>query len=255
MNPARRVFLKALSVLPFGTGQIFPAGLRQSSAQNDDDIASDRTALEVVRLFGTIELHYFLKNGQYASKDELLSFVPASWFVAKGKDPSKSDFFRQLRVGEDEVVRGWRLSISKTSNGAGFFMTLARLRSAANSQHNSVYVCDESGIIMVGGPNLDWNPNDSYVSVSSVPGLGYIDHDPILNAGAGKFGLLRKLAFAALSAASPSVCGCNCVCRIGTGTCYCWNSGCQSCPWCCANTGSCSDCYVCTLGHICACCQ
>lgn len=212
--------------------------------------ASDRTALDVVRLFATMEMHHYLKSGRYATKEELLNFIPASWIATKKEDPTTRDFFRQLRIGEDEVISGWNLSVLKSDDQLAYFISLVRSADLATKECNSVYVCDQVGIIMVGGPNFTWKSPAHCISASSILGLGYIDDDPILNK---KPGLLRKLAFTTLSASAipETICGCSCTCET-TIQCHCWDAGCRSCPFCCADT--CGDCAFCGPKGGCSCC-
>jgi hypothetical protein len=246
MDLLRRSLLKAVSLVPL-------AGKIQTpeSATDGAEMSSDRTALEVVRLFATMQLHYRLKNGTYGTKDQLLNAVSASWLAARKEDPNSRDFFRQLRIGEEEVIRGWTLSIVQSEDELAFFISLVRKEARPTAQHNSFYVCDEAGVIMVGGPGATLEQQPRYISVSSLPNLGYIDDDPILNR---RPTLLRRLAFATMSASAipDIICGCRCSCS-GSGQCYCWDAGCRNCPFCCS--GSCTGCLTgCFPQGGCACC-
>jgi hypothetical protein len=251
MNLFRRNLIKGLSSLPFVGSSLSATGSR--SSQKRDDIATDDIALNVIRLFNTLELNYKLQNGgTYASREELFRASTVAWFVdaPKAKEHGLGRrFYNSLRLSEDEIIPGWKLSVVKSDNELGYFISLVcTTDSWLGQKENSIFVSDEIGVIFVGGPEVNLEAPTHYRRAASVPGVRPIDQ---IIKQASLVGLLRRVAFATAGAPSPQgSCGCFCTCS-SSGQCYCWNQGCKACAWCC--TLGCAECVL-YCGGNCACC-
>jgi hypothetical protein len=247
MSFLRRDFLRRFSLLPLGFG------LRSTtvggSGEEGVQVAPVEIALEVVRLFNTMELHYHLKFGGYASADQLLHTLSASWFTDPRpdiKDPRKR-FFSYLRLNDEEIVSGWKMTIAKSDDESGYTLNLIRVTGSMNGKtENTVFVSDEIGVIYLGDSDLDYDPALGPRKAATIPGMEPID---VKLAPRGLANTFRKFAFAALGV-QPDNCGCICTCQ-NTPQCFCGNTGCRSCGWCCA--GSCGNCAFCSI-YNCSCC-
>lgn len=251
MNLLRRGFLKGLSVFPAGLG----VGLSptQQTGDTKNDAAPLEVAIDVVRLFNTIELHCFLKRNVYAARDELLRIIEAAWFVDPRKAPKRTPakrVYSYLRLNEEEIIAGWRMKLRTSESEPGYTVSLIATSNLDTPKTlNTICLSDEIGVIYLGDSDLNYDPGLDTRKPASILGLEPID---VKLARSGFFpSMMRKFAFATQGAPPPG--GCSCACNCGTnGQCYCYNLGCRTCHWCCS--GGCTDCILCT-GHGCACCQ
>ncbi len=251
MNLLRRGFLKSMSILPFGVG----ASLEPNSQSTEirEESAPFEVALDVMRLFNTMELHHNLKQGKYATRDELFQILSAAWFTDPKKPPPKAasakSFYTWLRLNEEQIIPGWKMTLRKAGDESGYLLSMIDVLGAKTGRkQDALLLSDELGVIYFGDFDGTYDPNAHQPGATSVPGVRPIDERIAKRSFLGT--AFQRLAFAAQGVHPDTSCNCNCNCT-SSGQCYCGNTGCRDCTWCCA--GSCTQCVFCT-GKGCACC-
>lgn len=253
MTLSRRHLIKGMTMVPL-VAKTRPVPQEPQNGEPHVPVA-DNLALNVVRLFNTIELHFKSRYGKFGTRDELFSATSAAWFVndrAAKKHHLDDEFFRALRLGDDEIVSGWKLSIVKSEDEQAYALTLARTNESIRDEENLIFVSDEQGVIFVGGIGAEREVPNHYRPAESWRGTIPIDESPLIIEKLSAFSkALRNLAFAGLQSVRPLTCACTCSCQ-SSGQCYCYNQGCRVCPWCC--TANCTGCVL-ACGSPCACCK
>jgi hypothetical protein len=243
-NPLRRRILSWLLVLPFSGRLIVKA------SEIADDIASPELALNAVRFFNTMEAWHKLKFKTHVSKSQLLEWEVLQNMLNKlpDKESNRTEGLRsKMNVEAENLLPGWyfKLHLSPKSND---YLIIMR-------SDEMVLASDAAGVIYHGSTMPESSFPQSYVPLREVLSLRL---EPLTGAGIVKrttksraASIMRRVAFMNVSASSaPTGCGCNC---SGTAQGACWNSGFESCPWCCcaycdncclnSEGGGCVDCH------------
>src|SRR5947207_2248865 len=129
MELTRRKLIKGMTAVPLVVSTRPSPPRPQSQAPSTQSAVSDRIAVNVVRLFNTLELNYKLKHGKFGTRDQLFAATSAAWFVnnrAAKKHNLDDAFFRALHLGDDEVVSGWKLSMIKSEDELAYSLSLVR---------------------------------------------------------------------------------------------------------------------------------
>ena len=208
MDLLRRRLIKGLSMVPLVSHAVPLSSQTSNQSSPSPKAVSANLALNVVRFFNTAELNYKLKLGTYGTVDELFGATSVSWFVnprAANRKGYGEEFFRALRLGQEEIVSGWKLSIVKALDELAYSLTLRRTDESLDAEEqNVIFASDEQGVIFVGDLNSDRTMPKQYRSASSVMGVIPID-DSSLVEPVRKRGILstalRNLSFANLPAA------------------------------------------------------
>jgi|GEM_PF-1974633 len=259
-NDLRRRLLKSVSLLPFWGGRL--AGVTASEGPLGP-IAPSSMALEVVRLFNTLELTHKLKLGTYASKDDLMQSETIWKFqewLGKNEgimETELSKFYRSLDFESDGILPGWTLSIHKSPSYDAYLLTVV-LSSDTDTGKRDVFASDDRGIIHQGQLSPLMLPAKYVPLREAFPDLAPLSPSQtnILLAKAG--GFLKRIAYSGMRGDVLPVqnsCANHGCCPSGncsSGQCFCFNCGYGGCAWCC--TGSCSMCWWACGGRYCSCC-
>jgi hypothetical protein len=219
-------------------------------------------ALEVVRLFNTLELTHKLKLGAYASKDDLMQSETIwkfqEWLRKKqdAMETGLSKFYNSLDFESDHILPGWTLSIHKSPSHDAYLLTVV-LSSDTNTGRLDVFASDEGGVIHQGQLSPVMIPAKYVPLHEALPDLAPLSVPQPNVLWARASGFLTRIAYSGMRGDALPVqvgsCPSNC-CISGScmsAQCYCFNCGYANCTWCC--TLSCSFCWW-ACGKYCSCC-
>ncbi len=259
----RRTVLKVISTFPIW-GSHLPGGL--AGQESDIDIRSVASALEVVRLFNTLELSHKIVVGTYASKSELLHSHEMTrlynWMEqARNRDPRPRTYalYSALDLKSDQIIPDWRLAIHRSDSRDAYLLTMIgpsnnEDQSSAGSQPDRpMFASDESGVIYEGHLDPIAATASSYAPrEKAYPQLAVITLPTEKRGRVKEF--IRRVAFSTAQDGVAPATGCTC-CHCGTcspsGQCICRNCGTLPCVWCC--NAFCTSCQFCCIAP-CACC-
>jgi len=125
LDKLRRKLLKALWIVPLG-GLCAVATIQDPSGP----CAASNVALEVVRLFNTLELTHKLRLGTYASRADLQNSETMwkfqEWLTRnEGKGESRFiDIYKSLDIESEQILGDWTLSIEKRDRRDAYLLIL-----------------------------------------------------------------------------------------------------------------------------------
>jgi len=152
------------------------------------DAGSLGSALEVVRLFNTLELSHKMKVGTYASKSELLQSDATirfrAWMEkARSQQPKPPHYtlYSILDFESEETLSGWALAIHGSEFRNAYVLTMIPSKnqedqgSGTSTGKRHVFATDESGIIYEGDLSPIVRLAASYTPLpEALPGLAPI---------------------------------------------------------------------------------
>lgn len=237
-NTLRRKILGGLLLLPF-SGKVIKASIANTAQGATNDIASPELALNAVRFFNTMEAWHKLKFDVHASYPQLLEWEVFQKTLTRLSDnqSTRAEGLRsRLNVEAGDLLPGWHFTLHTSPRNEDYLIVMR--------SHEKILASDGAAVIYHGDIAPEFDLPQSYAPLGTIIALGL---EPLTVAGISRkvarervSSVVRRVAFMSIGA-SPRETGCGCNCS-GTAQASCWNSGFDSCPWCCC--GYCDNCCL-----------
>lgn len=212
----RREFFQKLLAIPL---IFYP--FRRAFA--DDHLSKEKwqhqyLAIRILRLLNTLEHWYSLENRYFLALAELPDSL-ASAELTRNKRAEDAgigkSLYQQLQLGEEEIVKGWKLQFALAEDGLGYLATITD----TSELNVAGFSTSEKGVIL---------RNER---------LGEATKDPPSESRIRRFfegvaGVVRPTACVFCWEEFPCRCGLCCSCQQMGGE-LCLNCGCPQCVWCC----------------------